>query len=81
VQVSVDAAEMVIGLEHPGGGPAQRHLPSCERLTFLECFLPVSIDDSIGLVERRVRGRVGGTPSRRWSASLTFLSCAAGSAG
>ncbi len=27
VQVAVDAAELLAGLEHPGGAPAQRHLP------------------------------------------------------
>ena len=26
VQVAVDAAELVIGFEHPGGAPAQGHL-------------------------------------------------------
>ena len=27
VQVAVDAAELVIGFEHPGGALAQRHRP------------------------------------------------------
>ena len=36
VQMAVDAAELVICFEHPGGAPAQRHLPR-HRLTFLDC--------------------------------------------
>jgi hypothetical protein len=27
MQVAVDAAELLAGLDHPGGAPAQRHLP------------------------------------------------------
>lgn len=31
VEVAVDAAELVIGFEHPGGAPAQRHRPVRQR--------------------------------------------------
>ena len=33
VQVAVYTAELLAGLDHPGGAPAQRHLPSRQRLT------------------------------------------------
>src|SRR3954467_2156367 len=32
VQVAVDAAELLAGLEHAGGAPAQRHLPVAPAL-------------------------------------------------
>jgi hypothetical protein len=65
VQVAVDAAELMAGLQHPGGHQRSAMVPSRHRLTFLEWSRQISIIDSIGFVERRVRARVGGTPSRR----------------
>src|SRR5438094_10534998 len=38
--------------------------PSRQRLTFVQWLRQMEIIDSIGLVERNVRARVGGTPSR-----------------
>ncbi len=38
--------------------------PSLQRFTLVAWSLPISIIDSMGLVERSVRARVGGTPRR-----------------
>ena len=50
VDVADDASELALGLEHPAGGPAQAHLPDCQRLTLRLMRRTVSIIDSRGLV-------------------------------
>src|SRR5665648_427314 len=63
VQVAVDAAELLAGLDHPGGAPAQRHgavLP----VLHVARVRAMEIIDSMLLVERNVRARVGATPRR-----------------
>jgi hypothetical protein len=64
VQVGVDAAELVTGFEHPSGDQRSAMVPSRQRLTFLECSRQISIIDPMRFVERSVRARVDGTPSR-----------------
>jgi hypothetical protein len=49
VQMAVDAAELVIGLEHPSAHQRRAMVSSRQRLTFLECSRQISIMDSIGL--------------------------------
>ena len=71
--MAVDAAELVAGLDHPGGAPAQRHVPSRQRLTLTAWSRPIEIIDSMQLVERSVRARVGDTPRR----STVSVSCEA----
>ena len=46
VQMAVDAAELVICFERPGGAPAQRHLPASPPLDVLGLFRQISIMDS-----------------------------------
>jgi hypothetical protein len=36
VQVAVDAAELLAGLDHAGGAPAQRHLPVAPAVVWRE---------------------------------------------
>jgi hypothetical protein len=48
----------------PAAAQRRAIVPSCQCLTFLACSRQISIMDSMGLVDRRVRARVGGTPSR-----------------
>src|SRR5512144_1278260 len=62
--MSVDTAELLAGFEHPGGAPAQRHLSVAPVLDVSGVVPAYQIMDSIALVERSVRARVGGTPSR-----------------
>jgi hypothetical protein len=37
VQVAVDAAELTIGIEHPGSAPVQGYRLSRQHWTFLQC--------------------------------------------
>jgi hypothetical protein len=71
VEVTVDAAELLAGLDHSGGAPAQRHLPVAPVATLAACSRQTEIKNSIALVERSVRARVGGTPRR----STVSVSC------
>ena len=51
VGVADDRAELLLGVEHPGGGPALRHMsPDCQRLTLRLVRRTISIIDSIGFV-------------------------------
>ena len=62
VAVADDPSELLLGLEHPGSGPALalaavqrlRMSPSCQRLTLRWVWRTISIIDSIGLVEDSV---------------------------
>ena len=64
VQVPVDAAELLACLDHPGGAPAQRHLPVAPRLTLPAWVRQIEIMLSTAFVERNVRASVGGMPRR-----------------
>src|ERR1035437_8063202 len=53
--MAIDRAELVIGFEHPGGAPAQRHRAVAPPLD-IHGVLPASIDYQFdGLIERSVR--------------------------
>jgi hypothetical protein len=57
VRVAIDAAELVIGFEHPGGAPAQRHGAVSPPLDVLG-VLPADLDhgfDGYGLPLRTWR--------------------------
>jgi len=59
MQVAIDAAELVIGFEHPGGAPAQCHLPARPALD-VSGVLSANLDhrlDGIGRAERPGQGR------------------------
>ena len=63
VQVAVDAAELLAGLDHAGGAPAQRHVcRSASSSRCVEWVRAMEIIDSMLLVLRSVRASVGGTP-------------------
>jgi hypothetical protein len=59
----VRPAELLAGLDHPGGTQRSAICPSRQRLTLPACSRQTEID-SMQFVERSVRARVGGTPSR-----------------
>src|SRR5512133_1589436 len=64
VHVPVDAAELLAGLDHPGGAPAQRHLPVAPVLDVARVRMTDADHALQALVERNVRASVGGMPSR-----------------
>src|SRR6476620_3216561 len=64
VHVAVHAAELLAGLDHPGGAPAQRHLSVAPALTLPAWVRQIEIMLSTALVERSVRASVGGMPRR-----------------
>ena len=51
VAVADDLAELQLGFEHPGGGPAQAHVADCQRLTLRLVRRTISIIDSMGFVD------------------------------
>src|SRR5213592_1485453 len=60
VQVPVDAAELVIGFEHPGGAPAERHGPVAPVLD-VAGVIPADPDhrlDAVGGAQRAGQGRL-----------------------
>src|SRR6266487_3794646 len=59
VQAAVDTAELVIGFEHPGGAPAQRHGPVPPALDVLG-VLPANLDHRLDRVGRAERAGQGG---------------------
>jgi len=65
VHVTVDAAELLTGLDHPGGAPAQRHLPVAPALDVARVITTIEIIDSTALVDLKVLARVGSSPSYR----------------
>jgi len=62
--VAVHPAELLLGFEHAGRVPTQRHLTVELALHVGQWSRQISIMDSMALVERNVRASVGGTPSR-----------------
>jgi len=64
VQVAVDAAELLAGLDQAGGAPAQGNVSVLQFFTLAEWLRQMEIVDSMQLVLRRVRAWVGGTPKR-----------------
>ncbi len=61
VQVAVDAAELLAGLDHAGGAPAQAMFPFCQFFALAEWLRQMEIIDSMQLGLRSVRAMVGGT--------------------
>jgi hypothetical protein len=59
VQVTVDAAELVAGLDHPGRAPAQRHLPVAPALD-VGGVLAAHRDHRLDAVRRAQRAGEGG---------------------
>ena len=64
MQVAVDATELLAGLDHARRAQRSAICPSCQRLTLPACSRQIEIIESMVSVLRRVRARVGGTPSR-----------------
>src|ERR671933_541628 len=62
--VALDPAEGALRVEHAGGGPAQHHLPSRQRVTFRFVAPAMEIIDSIGFELVNVFARVPVMPSR-----------------
>ena len=57
MQVAVDAAELVIGFEHPRGPPGQRHRAVPPALEVLG-VLPANLDHGIGRAQRAGEAQV-----------------------
>jgi hypothetical protein len=74
VQVAVDAAELLAGLDHPGGAPAQRHLPVAPALDVARAG-PADRDHALDRVGRaqRARERRGARPAAARSTSRSCL--------
>jgi hypothetical protein len=70
VGLAVDAAELLLGLDHPGGDPAQRQVPSCQRLTLAAWSWQMAIIDSRLLCQAAAatRGCASVACRRAWSA-------------
>jgi len=64
VQVTVDTAELLAGLDHPGGAPVLRHLPVPPALDVAGTFAAGRDIDSMQFVERCVLATVGERLSR-----------------
>src|SRR6266516_4048441 len=70
VQAAVDTAELVIGFEHPGGAPAQRHSPVPPSLDVLG-VLPANLDHGLdgGWPNGASMPGWAARPAAGWSAS------------
>jgi len=64
VEVAVDAAELLAGLDHAGGAPAQCHLSVAPALDVAGVITTNRDHRLDSLVERNVRARVGDRFSR-----------------
>ena len=62
VQVAVDPAELLAASTIPAAHQRNAICPSRQRLTLTACSRHTEIIDSMALVERSVRARVGARP-------------------